>query len=89
MFQYIEDQYQVSVSKRSFSSGWAYYSRIDHNYCRIPDTALHKGNVYYWARDYSLPSEAVGACLRAPPIESPETAMRDLQQITPNSFQVI
>ena len=39
------------VSKRSFSSGRAYYSAMDHNDCRIPDVTLHKGNVYYWARD--------------------------------------
>ena len=41
---------KVSVSKRSFSRGRAYYSRMDHNVYRMQDVAHHKGNAYYWAQ---------------------------------------
>ena len=53
---------------------------MDHNDCWIPDVTLHKGNVYYWARDQSLLIITLGACLcaragyRSPSTESPGVA---------------
>ena len=47
----LKSNIKVSVSKRGFSSGLAYYSGMNHNNRRIPDIALHKGNIYHWARD--------------------------------------